>query len=396
LILTDRFFPEEFIINDLVLELQQAGFIMDVLTQQPSYPSGNVKQFKGFKNKIFTRTRWNGITVYRIFTIQGYKKSVFLKILHYFHFAMMCSMVMLIKGRTYGKIFITQTGPLTQALPAVLSKKIYKNKLMIWTLDLWPDAVYAYGFKKNSILTSLLSFIVKSVYSNMDAIAVSSAAFKDRIMEYSPAKRIHFIPQWSEIKANNETCSVKLDPNALNISFAGNIGTSQNLERILLGFQIAQTDNHELILNLFGDGNNLESLKRLVADQKIENVVFWGRLPQSQMHAVLTQSDVLLISLKPDPLFEMYIPLKFPAYLSVGKPIFAVISGEVKRLTIQYNVGVVSDPADIMNIAEGFSAFTKLNETDFTTFAENTKALSASLFNKEQIINSVKSLLTDL
>ena len=396
MILTDRFFPEEFIINDLVMELKKAGFSMEVLTQQPSYPYGNIKRFKGYKNKFFTKTDWNGIPVFRIFTIQGYKSSTFLKVLHYIHFALMCSMVLLVKGGKYSKIFIAQTGPLTQALPAVLSKKIHRNELIIWTLDLWPDAVYAFGFKKNSLLVSMLNFIVRSVYSNMDAIAVSSAAFMERIKEYAPAKSVQFIPQWSEIQSNKQQSSVELNQNHLNFSFAGNIGSSQNLERIISGFQLAKKECPGIILNIFGDGNNLENLKSLVISQNIPDVIFWGRLPQSEMYSVLSQSDVLLISLRPDPLFEMYIPLKFPAYLSVGKPIFAVMSGEVEKLVHQYKVGIVADPADINSIADGFKAFTRVNDNDFMIFAENSKVLSESLFNKERIISSFKALLTSL
>ena len=229
----------------------------------------------------------------------------------------------------------------------------------------------------------------------MDVIAVSSAAFRDRIIEYVPTKRIHFIPQWSEIKPDNGQSAVKLYKSNLNFSFAGNTGTSQNLERILSGFQMAQKECPGIILNIFGDGNNLENLKRLANERSISKVNFWGRLPQSEMYAVLSQSDVLLISLNPDPLFERYIPLKFPAYLSVGKPIFAVISGEVKKLILQHKVGIVADPSDMNSIADGFITFTRFNDNDLSAFAENSKTLSENLFNKERIIGTFKSLLTD-
>lgn len=40
LILTERFFPEEFLINDLAAEWRSAGHEVEVLTQVPSYPWG--------------------------------------------------------------------------------------------------------------------------------------------------------------------------------------------------------------------------------------------------------------------------------------------------------------------------------------------------------------------
>ena len=38
LILTERYFPEEFLINDLVSEWKNRGYEIEVLTQVPSYP----------------------------------------------------------------------------------------------------------------------------------------------------------------------------------------------------------------------------------------------------------------------------------------------------------------------------------------------------------------------
>ena len=51
LILTERFFPEEFLINDLAAEWRSAGHDVEVLTQVPSYPGDRI--FSGYRNRLF-------------------------------------------------------------------------------------------------------------------------------------------------------------------------------------------------------------------------------------------------------------------------------------------------------------------------------------------------------
>ena len=48
LIITPYFYPENFKINDLVLELESRGHELTILTGQPNYPKGNI--FDGYSN----------------------------------------------------------------------------------------------------------------------------------------------------------------------------------------------------------------------------------------------------------------------------------------------------------------------------------------------------------
>ena len=129
LIVTEAFFPEDFLINDLVTEWDCMGYKVEVLTRIPSYPFGKV--FKGFKNRLYQKTLFQKIIVHRILVIPGYHKNVLIKILNYLSFVLLGSIVALFIGNKYSKIFVYQTGPLTIALPAILIKKIYKAKITV-------------------------------------------------------------------------------------------------------------------------------------------------------------------------------------------------------------------------------------------------------------------------
>nr|MDA3824087.1 glycosyltransferase family 4 protein [Bacteroidales bacterium] len=257
LIITERFYPEEFGINDLAQAWQAKGYEVAVLTQAPSYPFDKV--YDGYENKVFKKENWQGIKIYRVFSLMGYKKSVLLKILNYFCFAFFASLVSAFIGRKYKRIFVYQIGPLTQAIPAVLIKKIFGSKFYIWTLDIWPDTVYAYGFKKKALSKNLLDSFVKIIYKTCDTVFVSCKGFKQKIQKYVPDARIIFSPQWAPDDLNfDQVTPHESLKQGFNFTFAGNIGKVQNLENVIRGFAPLAKSNDRINLNIIGDGSNLE------------------------------------------------------------------------------------------------------------------------------------------
>ena len=63
LIISQYFWPENFRINDLTLELKNRGHIITVLNGKPNYPKGTFFDGYSFFNKSFEF--WEGIKIYR-------------------------------------------------------------------------------------------------------------------------------------------------------------------------------------------------------------------------------------------------------------------------------------------------------------------------------------------
>ncbi len=389
LVLCEAFYPEDFLINDLVTEWERSGYSFEVLTRVPSYPYGKV--YDGYKNKIYQKTYFNTIKIHRFPVLQGYEKSVIIKILNYFTFVFWSSMIILFIGKRFEKIFIYQTGPLTLATAGIIHKKIFKSKVFIWTQDLWPETVYAYGFKKTKLLSSCLDKFVKWIYKNCDEILVSCEGFISRIQRYVKNIPILYAPNWSLMEYKPEK-EVRL-PGKYNFTFAGNIGKVQNLDNIIRGFGIFVKQYPDAYLNIIGDGSFLQELKQIVSDERIVNVNFCGRKPLSEMSDYYKASDFLLISLKEVPLYEIMIPSKFQAYLSTGKPIFAIFNGEVRNIVEKYNIGYGAMPSDLDDIASGFAKFISLSDSDKEQMSLNCRHLNDTVFNRANIIRNINQLV---
>lgn len=387
LVIGEVFYPEEFIINELAKEWEKDGYDFEVLTRTPSYPFGKV--YKGYKNKIYQTTYFNTIKIHRFPVMQGYQKSVLIKILNYFSFVFWSFWVILFIGRRFDRVFIYQAGPMTVATAGILMKKFFGAKVTIWTQDLWPETVYAYGFKKTKLLSFCLDHFVKWIYKNCDSILVSCEGFTERIRRYVPEKDIEFAPNWSLMEYNPEG-KIKL-PGNFNFTFAGNIGKVQNLDNVVRGFGLFVKNNPKAFLNIIGDGSFLQELKEIVQNENITNVNFTGRIPLSEMSDYYHASDVLIISLKNVPLYEIMIPSKFQAYLTTKKPIFAIFNGEVRNLVEQYGIGYGSLPDNIEDIARVFSSFLNLSDESIRQMSNSASVLLESTFNKTKIVEKINN-----
>lgn len=393
LIVTEYFYPEEFKINEIALAWKAKGYEVDVLTQSPTYPLGMT--FEEYENKWYSKSTYNGINIYRVKAVTGYRESLFKKLLKYFAFMFLGSLVSLKIGKRYDYVFGFDVGALTGMVPAILLKKFYGKKVTLWIQDIWPDSVYAYGFKKRKLLELVLDGFVKFVYKNCSNFAVSGQGFIKRVKPYVENDReIEYLPNWAD-EFNKELVSFKFsEDEKVHFTFAGNIGKVQNLDNIIKSFGGLPSEYiQKTQLNIIGDGSHLESLKNLVDENSFKNIIFWGRKPRGDMYKYFKASDFLIVSLVDKPIFSLTVPAKVQTYIAANKPILAVINGDASDIIKDNNLGYCAKPDDISEIKEAFIKCIDTDEKNIEEFTKNCEYLTGTQFNKENIINSLLELL---
>ena len=390
LIVTECFYPEEFKINDIALSWKEKGYDVDVLTLTPTYPLGRV--FNKYKNKFLYKDCYKGINIYRVWAVTGYNDSLFRKLLKYINFMIIGSAVSLAIGKRYNYIFGFNTGALTSMFPAVLASKVYRVPLTLWVQDVWPDSVYAYGFKKNKMLSFFLERLVKKVYCSANSIAISSKGFEQKIRPYVKREMtLHYLPNWPDYLDMSIDAYKFNDNSRLNFTFAGNIGKIQNLENIITAFSSLPGKYLEKSqLNIIGDGSDLKRLKTI---NNCKNIIFHGKKPRDDMGKYYKGSDFLIVSLIDKPIFSLTVPAKTQTYIAAKKPILAIINGETAHIVDRYNLGYCAKPNDVSEIYEIFIKSIDLDNHKLMVFSESSDFLLTNVFNKKKIINSLEGIL---
>lgn len=393
LIVTEYFYPEEFKINEIALAWHEKGYEVDVLTQNPTYPFGET--FEGYKNSWYSKESYRGITIHRLKAVTGYRDSLFKKLLKYFAFMFLGTIVSLKIGKKYDYVFGFDVGALTGMVPAILLKKFYKKKVTLWIQDVWPDSVYAYGFKKRKFLEYILDGFVKFVYRNSSNFAVSGKGFIKRVRPYSgDEKDIEYMPNWAD-EFNKELKPFTFsDDKKIHFTFAGNVGKVQNLDNIIKAFgDLPENYIKKAQLNIIGDGSNLQLLKDVVNENSFKNIIFLGRKPRDEMYKYFRASDFLIVSLVDKPIFSLTVPAKVQTYIAANRPILAIVNGDAADIIKDNNLGYSAKPDDISEIKEVFMKCIDTDKKEIEKFTKNCENLTQTTFNKENIINSLLELL---
>ncbi|MFC5695813.1 glycosyltransferase family 4 protein [Pseudomonas sp. GCM10022186] len=353
LLVTQYFWPESFIINDIVRELSKQGHEVVVATGKPNYPEGKV--YSGYRadgcvEELFDST----VPVYRVPLRprgEGGAKNL---ILNYFSFVLngLLFFRKSLEGRSFDVVFVFAMSPITAAIPAIYLKWRMKSHLAVWIQDLWPESLSATGFVRNRFLLGVAGWMVRAIYACSDTLLVQSKAFHAPVARYSRSDKIVYYPNSYRNELVPETEKTlpaellsELERNTC-IVFAGNLGTAQSVETLV---HAAEKLRHKsgLKLVLVGSGSMLSWLEEQKASRGLDNVILAGRYPASTMPQIFNRAAGLLVTLKREEIFAYTIPSKVQAYLASGRPIIAALDGEGARVIQEAGAGFTCAAEDV-------------------------------------------------
>lgn len=349
LIISQHFWPESFIINDIVFALvKKKNFSITVITGKPNYHSGKIKKkYKGFF-PIYHKKK-NNLEIYRLPILSRGNKTFIRLFLNYLTFIISGLIFSrnITKNKNYDLIFVYATSPIFQALIGIYIKVIKKIKLVLWVQDLWPGSAYDTGYIKNKKIISILNFFIKIIYRLSDKIIVQSPLFVNYIrqqykhnkiyLHYNPGRNIYLT------KINN----VK---KKFTILFTGNIGHAQSPETIIKAAMLFK-DKENFQFNIVGNGSKYEWLKNEISKNKLEKQILLEKFKkQNKLIENYKKADVLLVILSKGDVLSRTIPAKFQSYLSLGKPIICCADGIVYQLVKKNKFGFAVKANDYIGL----------------------------------------------
>ena len=399
LIVSQYFWPENFRINDLALGLKEKGNKVTVLTGFPNYPEGSF--FSGY-SLLVGKENYNGIIIKRVPIFARGKAGRFRLTVNYLSFVVSAGILAPFYCREkYDAVFVFAVSPITQALPAILLKKIKRVPLFIWILDLWPETLTAVKAVRSPRVVKFVERLVRFIYRQCDLVLVASKGFIPSISSkgVNPEK-IAFFPNWAEdiyqpIDPAKAVLPLALKeiPFGFRLMFAGNMGIAQDFETVLASFEMLKEyeDIHLLIL---GSGRMQHWVENQVKGRNLTNKVhLLGAYPAERMPDFFSIADAMLVTLSKDSIFSNTIPGKLQSYLACGKPVIGALDGEGAKLINASRAGIVCSPGEPKALSESILKMYRLNPNERGQMGLNARAYSEKEFNRDTLINNLEVLI---
>jgi glycosyltransferase involved in cell wall biosynthesis len=373
LVISQYFWPENFRINDLTLELRKRGHEITVLTGKPNYPNG--KFYNGYSYVKKALEIWNSIKLYRVPLVPRGNGTPIRLFINYISFSFFSIIKVLMINEKFDKILLYQLSPGTVGFPAIIAKKKFKAPIYFYIQDLWPESLSDAGGVSSNLILRLVDKMMNFFYKHSHQILVQSNLFIPFLIKKGVDKnKIKYLPNTVEdfyqpVQVLDEY-SDKL-PIGFNILFGGNIGFAQDFDTIVKSAN--RLIDKGVLINwiIIGDGRAKTQLQQQIKELKISNFYFIGSYESSVMPYFFACADLLLVSLKKSTIFSLTIPSKIQSYLACKKPLIGNLDGAGAFIINESSCGKCSESGDFETLATNIEFMYNLSKKERENYGMN-------------------------
>lgn len=304
-------------------------------------------------------------------------------------------------------ILASSVHPLTMVAGIQLAKK-FGVKCICEVRDLWPEAIVAYSKKitKNSIPAKIMYAGEKWIYKKAAAVIFTQEGGPDYVCEHGWDKK-HGGPIENAklFHINNGVDLEAFDENLINFPYADDDLDNPDLFKVVYCGAIRRINNLGIILDaaklianpkvkfvIFGNGNELEMLKKRVEDERIGNVVFKGRVNKQFIPSIDSKADLNVVHWEMNPLLrvgESYN--KSFEYFAAGKPVFYTVRPGYS-IVEKYGCGRLTEGFEPKDIAAGIQAMAEMSEMEKAEMAKNAR-MTAEVYDFKNLTKKLIEII---
>lgn len=401
LILTQYFWPENFRINDLAEGLRQRGHRVTVYTGLPNYPRGRF--FEGYSLFGPYAENHQGVTVMRVPLLPRGRGGGLRLMLNYGSHALMASLLAPLRcPRDLDVVLVYEPSPITIGIPARVIKWSRKAPVALWVQDLWPQSLEATGAVRSRLVLRLVDRLVRWIYRGCDRVLVQSRAFVEPIRDQGvPPEHIRYLPNSAEDfyvpTAVAEDAPERAEmPAGFRVMFAGNIGAAQDFPTILAAAERLRADK-DIHWVIVGDGRLRSWVESEVARRGLQETVhLLGQRPPRSMPRLFALADVLLVTLRREPIFALTIPSKVQSYLACARPVLAALDGEGAHIVQESGAGLTVPAEDAAALADAVKRMARMEPSALENMGRSGHAYFEQHFARGRLIDQLEALFAEM
>lgn len=397
LLLTQWYPPEPMkLLSEMAESLQQLGHDVEVLTGFPNYPRGSF--YDGYRIRFRQREVIGGVPVVRVPLYPDHSRSAMKRIANYLSFALSAATIGMWSTRR-PDVIIAYGSPYTIAIAAAVHGAVRRVPFVFDVVDLWPESIGASGMMRAGVATSFAGAFARWVYRRATKIVAVSPGFLRRIVDAGvPAAKVAVVTTWADTDyfSPRAADAATLDRFQLrgkfNVLFAGAIGPAQGLETIVDAAAALQS-SPAIQITIAGGGIALDAARQRADDMRLTNIRFVGQLPSSDMPPLFAAVDVLLVHLRPDPLYDITIPHKIFAYMASGKAVLAAVAGDAAEIVASASAGVTCASGDAAAMASTICKMASMPRAELDAMGANARKAAETLYSRPHLIRMLSDVL---
>lgn len=356
LIISEVFYPEigsgANRITNLVIQLKENGYKVDVITSEPSYPNKEMYTDDDYRDydkeiKIEKDSNIKRISTSRIKPTAKFFNRIYI----YMHFLCKCVGSIIFRIAKYDLIIATTPSPFT-GFVGIVAKFRYRCKYILDIRDLWPECIKNIGLFRRNKLSLKLAYIFEGIILKFtDSIVINSEGFEKYLIDRGYKKSINFIPNGltkEELDEYKEISKNAKKNEKFTIIYTGMIGLAQNVKSIV---RVAN-NLRNIEFRIIGAGIQKTKVLELIKHYNLSNIKVYDPMPKKKIVIEVSKCHIAMAHLRRDSAFDLVIPGKIIDYIGMGIPIVAGVEGYTAEVLKKSKGGIAVVPDDCKNMSK--------------------------------------------
>jgi len=328
-------FPPESVVSaqtsaQIAEDLVKEGHQVSVIAPFPSRPSG--KLYPGYSRRLFSKDNYtDAIKVQRCFSTLSRESRLASRFFENISFGITGGLAVLFAKKP-DVIYSNNWALFASGLLAFIAH-LRHIPLLLCIQDIYPEQLIAQGrLQREGWIVRLLQEIDRKIANSACSIIVISESLAEiyRDSRNVPHERVHVITNWanSDSIIPNDPAAIlyrqkrAIDKRAFVVMYGGNIAFAAGVEVLILSFEMLR-DLRDTYLIIAGEGNQLESCKRISIDVGNSRIYFHTPWPRSENSMLLSAADLLVLPTRGE-VSLVSMPSKLISYMLAARPIVAL------------------------------------------------------------------------
>ncbi len=317
---------------------------IEVITTMPN-------RYNSFKNKALCLEKYDNLTINRI-NVPIHKNGFIDQISVFTNFYFKAQQI--IRGKKYDLVYASSSRLFTAFLAARIAAS-HKIPLYLDIRDIFVDTLK--DVLKNRLLKyfllPFLKLIERYTIQSANHLNLVSEGFKNYFSYYRGTTTFYsngIDELFLSDEFQNGLTEKKTNRTQI-ITYAGNIGEGQGLEKILP--QVAKIVGNDFSFRIIGDGGTRVKLEAAIKKSNVENVELILPVSRESLKDYYRQSDYLFLHLNDYKAFKKVLPSKVFEYGATNKPIIAGVSGHARNFIEEnFENSIIFDPGDVQTLTQ--------------------------------------------
>lgn len=269
----------------------------------------------------------------------------------------------MVKGEKFDLVYASSSRLFTAFLGRICANK-NGCPLYLDIRDIFVDSMRN-AFRGNKFISifiiPVLNLIERFTFKNASHINLVSEGFNYYFGKYKRPTYSYYTNGIDDIFLESGKESVPSGKKPYTVTYAGNIGKGQGLEKIIP--ELASRLGNDYHFRIIGDGGTRNVLEEVIKSRNLSNVELIPPVKRSELVEYYRQTSFFFFHLNVEKHLDYVLPSKMFEYGAFDKPIIAGVGGYAKQFVENYIPNhLLFNPADVDEIEKQLRSYVYTQE----------------------------------